>query len=469
MTLRRFFNLSIALNTALVVVLALALIVSTSLLRKFTSVHERTLESIDAALNLELSLYEYNRLSNQFLLTGSPSALSERLPVRERIARGVESTVSNIDSEQERRLVGLASASIDAYFRRRDSVEANPTTYQADVAVTTELFEHSLSQVTQLVELNREQSRQADLKVSRLDLIANFFGSLFLFIVAALSLWAARASKRRIFTPLAETARGVARFPTDPATRLPVFGVKEIQSIAHEFNRMADQLAENRQRQLAFLAGVAHDLRNPLTAIRSRLELLHMRMPAPEAMPQTIEMLRRQVDRLNGMVQDLLDANRIEAGQLDVRLSWTDLQPLIHESLELFKPSAPHLNFDFAHPPHSVMVYCDAPRIVQVLNNLISNAVKFSPNGGTVKITLTETVGEIRLSIADQGVGIRAEEISHIFESFYRSPSVKGGISGVGLGLSITKKIIEAHGGTIAVESQYGTGTRFDISLPRGA
>lgn len=467
MTLRRLYRLSLAVNLVIIAALAIALIGLTSEQRRLNDIHASSLESISIALSLELSLYEYNRLSNQALLIQSSEFAAERASVEKDILEGIRAAAQAVNSDVERRIVEKAGSAVAEYLKMRTQIESSRQ-YQARVARMIPYFVTARKWVTTLVEHNRGQARQAALDVARLDSAANIIGGLLFGVALLLAFSAARLSRKMIFRPLDETAAGMGKFSTDASMRLRESGVLEIRAIANAFNQMAEQLEENRIRRASFLAGVAHDLRNPLTAIKSQVEILILRR-TPGVPSEALGLIRRQVDRLNGMLQDFLDASRIEAGQLELRFEWTDLRALVADAVALFGPVSQKHTFEVQCPDEPVMAYCDPMRLAQVLNNLVSNAVKYSPGGGKVQVAVSCDPGLARVSVADQGIGIEPDQLQFLYRPFYRAPSIRHEIAGIGLGLSITKKIIEAHGGELAVESRKGEGTRFAFAVPTQA
>jgi signal transduction histidine kinase len=176
--------------------------------------------------------------------------------------------------------------------------------------------------------------------------------------------------------------------------------------------------------------------------------------------------VRRQITRLDRLVEDLVDATRIQAGHLDLQLAEHDLRPIAREAYELFRGTSPLHTLVFEGGATPLVVRCDALRIEQALNNLVSNAIKYSPEGGEVRVEVRcERDGAV-IAVADRGIGIAPEELDRVWEPYQRGPAASGIAPGVGLGLAVTKRIIEAHGGGISVVSARGVGSTFSIHLP---
>jgi PAS domain S-box-containing protein len=214
------------------------------------------------------------------------------------------------------------------------------------------------------------------------------------------------------------------------------------------------------------LAVVAHDLRNPLNTVTMAVSLMLETTP-PERVEERrqVEILRRAADRMNRMIQDLLDVKRMESGRLT-----TDLKPelpatIINDTIDMLRPLAAgstiglEANIEDDLPP----VLADAARIQQVLSNLVGNAVKFTPRSGRIAVCAERIDGEVRFAVIDTGPGIPAEQLPHIFGRFWQA---KSDHRGIGLGLAIAKGIVEAHNGRIWVESHVGLGSTFYFTLP---
>jgi signal transduction histidine kinase len=229
---------------------------------------------------------------------------------------------------------------------------------------------------------------------------------------------------------------------------------------------MVARLERQREVQVNFLAGVAHDLRNPIQALKLATTGAGSRALPPERAQQRLAMVERQVERLGRMVDDLLDTTRIEAGQLELHLGAHDLTELVREAVELHRAVSDRHTLELQLPEHPVPLRCDATRISQVLNNLLNNAIKYSPEGGPVRIRVSLEQAGCCVAVTDTGVGVPPSEKESIFEPFRRSSSTRGTISGVGLGLAVARKILVAHGGSLHVESEPGRGSTFYVKLP---
>ncbi len=222
------------------------------------------------------------------------------------------------------------------------------------------------------------------------------------------------------------------------------------------------------QMKSQLLATVSHELRTPLASIKGfATTLLREDVEWDEASRREfLTIIDQESDRLAELIGNLLDMSRIEAGTLRVEPELVDLRPIIQETATAFQQMAP-LPIVLHLPPTLPTVLADPRRIRQVLRNLIENAIKYSPDGGTITISVTTTADHLQVSVSDQGIGIEPDKLTNIFDRFYQvdtSPTRR--VGGVGLGLSICRAIVEAHHGQIWAESQPGIGSTFHFTLP---
>ncbi|RRR76596.1 MAG: GAF domain-containing protein [Candidatus Viridilinea halotolerans] len=230
-----------------------------------------------------------------------------------------------------------------------------------------------------------------------------------------------------------------------------------------------------------FLAVAAHELRSPLAAVRSYADLLlrreQQRGEGDHRDLHGLTILTQQVGHMLRMVDNLLDVSRIDAGQLDLQRQQVNLVSIASQVLDQQRPAASGRNLNLEAPDDHLMVTCDALRIRQVLTNLISNALKYSPNEGDVTVRLRRSydnpaepqpVGEpvVLVSVSDEGGGITPEQQARLFQRYYRARNRRA--EGLGLGLYLSRQFVQMHGGTIWVESVEGAGTTFTFSLPLG-
>jgi signal transduction histidine kinase len=245
---------------------------------------------------------------------------------------------------------------------------------------------------------------------------------------------------------------------------------EENARLAHDAARAA-ALEELSQLKSQFISVASHELRTPLTTVVGYTELILGDTPEDDPRHGMVAITARCAQQLAGLVDNLLDASRIEAGQLSVDPTEVDLESAIAPVLELVGAGAPKHSLVAAVAADARWVHADPDRLRQILTNLVGNAVKYSPAGGQVLVAARSAAGgAIELSVSDQGLGIPADELDRIFDPYQRVNAVANRrIKGTGLGLYIVRHLVELHGGTIRVESVVGRGSTFIVSLPAAA
>lgn len=234
-----------------------------------------------------------------------------------------------------------------------------------------------------------------------------------------------------------------------------------------ERKQAEQQLRKLNQLKSEFLSTAAHELRTPLTSIRGFSEILLTRELDTTRLRRYVTLINDQSNQLGKIIDDLLDVSRLEAGRgLQITLEPVELGALLQEVLAPFEESVHQHQIQLEGTEGLPLIPGDPFRLAQVCKNLISNAIKYSPNGGIVTIRCHSLPACVEIAVQDQGIGMTAEQQSHLFQKFYRANASNTAISGTGLGLAISKLIVELHGGTITVESEYGVGTTFYFTLP---
>jgi signal transduction histidine kinase len=241
------------------------------------------------------------------------------------------------------------------------------------------------------------------------------------------------------------------------------------QALAEQLSREKERAERAVTARDEVLALVSHDLKNPLAAIVTTADLLERRCDAraPE-LARHARTIRENALGANRLIGDLLDAASIEAGRLSIDVRPAAVDAVAQEAVDRIRPLAEAAGVALALqvPDGRLEVACDPDRILQVLSNLIGNAVKATPRGGTIRVSVDSSPGEVRLVVTDDGVGIDPADLPHLFDRFRRGSTAR--YAGSGLGLAIARGIVEAHGGSIAVESAPGRGARFSLTLPYG-
>jgi len=215
-----------------------------------------------------------------------------------------------------------------------------------------------------------------------------------------------------------------------------------------------------------FLSIVSHEFRTPLTTIKGYAQMLEQRVDDDAQALRFAANIDAQVSRLGRLVDDLLDVTRFSRGQFELMPEQLDIRPVLEEVVSRFRLVSPNHTLRLVLDYGSFEGFWDHDRLEQVMNNLVGNAVKYSPDGGEVTIVTRHEDDHLVVAVRDQGVGISEEDQKRLFQRFYRGEAEGHDIKGLGLGLYVTRRIVEAHGGTISVHSKPGQGSEFIFTLP---
>ena len=241
-------------------------------------------------------------------------------------------------------------------------------------------------------------------------------------------------------------------------------GSDEISLLSDRFRRMVAKLAEGEQLKRSFLMSVSHELRTPLTAIRGHVEALREGIVyEPEQVRSSLDVIASEADRLERLVGDVLDLAKLQAHRFTVRQEEVDLGRVLDHAYHAFAEEARRREIDYRlegvlEPP---VIFSDGDRVLQVISNLLSNAFRWTPDGGRIELELAADNGTVRVDVADSGPGITAGQRSRIFEPF-----ISNDVNGTGLGLPIARELAIALGGRIELSSTPGSGSRFRLVLP---
>lgn len=302
-----------------------------------------------------------------------------------------------------------------------------------------------------------------------------FFWSLLLLVPAGVLVaafagwWMARKALQPVEV-LASTAREISISQLD--RRLPLRGTgDELDRLAATFNQVFAGLQCAVEQMKQFTASISHELRTPLTALRGEAEVALLRARSSEDYRQVLTSQLEEFDKLTHMINGLLTLARAEAGDIALAFQPVNLAALARLLAEQMEPVAGAkevaLRVEAEEP---VEVAGDAQWLERVILNLLDNAIKFTPAGGRVEVSVRTEDGRARLEVRDTGIGISPEALPHVFERFYRAdPSRSKEVDGAGLGLSLVRWIVEEHHGSLQVESQPGRGSCFTVQLPLAA
>lgn len=424
-----------------------------------------SLNDVDTARSLQAALDDYRYEQ----LLGATEAEQRR--VRDQLRAGIRQAVERIEADdpEEQRQLDRVTASVDAYIDLVVSLPPDLDPYQTLVA-TAQVHREARQAVgalldTQILDESEVETRVSD-RAGTAFVVALLLGVLLPLTVAIAIL----LTSRQLLVPLRHLRDAMVGFMSgDFGKRAPVAGPDETEDVATRFNDLADALvAQARQRSVSITA-VAHDLRNPLATLRMTTSILARTdlSVGPERLHRHLEVVARQVERLERMVTDLIDVSRLESGELRLNVDTHDVVKLARGVVELFAQASRQHRVVLDAPDQPVLIECDDGRLEQVLVNLVSNAIKYSPAGGEVKLTVTASAESVVLAVEDEGVGIAPEELRQIFQPFRRIELTASVVPGVGLGLSVVRKLVTLHHGDIEIDSRVGEGSTFRVTLPR--
>jgi len=462
MSLRAWLGATMGILAMLTLSAAALLVTLTNVLDHSAAALGTAVEGIRVSEELEVGLLAHDRMVREGpeRVPRGPGGLS-RFELEGSLYRQIGELRRIASTDLERERLDEVREDVDVYFSaQRDPVRAEREAGPA--------LDAALNGLEQVIATNVEGARVARLQAERWNTLADSVGMVLCGLLLVGVLIVSVLLRRVALQPLRDISQSMRRFGAgSKRTRAPEAGPTELRDMARTFNEMANSLAHQQEQQLAFLAGVAHELRNPLSALklstalsdRSRARL------TPERMDRTLALVGRQVERLDRMVGDLLDATRIEAGRLELRPEVRDACELAREVAELYLSGDTGHVLQLSVPDAPVLVRADPARLEQVLHNLISNALKYSPAGSRVEVAVRREQGDAVLCVTDQGIGISDEEKRLLFAPFQRTGNARQRAPGVGLGLSVARRIVEAHGGSIDVVSQPGHGSVFCVRL----
>ena len=273
----------------------------------------------------------------------------------------------------------------------------------------------------------------------------------------------------RLTTPLRRIAAAARKFGGgDFSVRVPVDGDDEVAQLAQTFNNMASSLETIDSSRASFMGNIAHELRTPMTTIKGFIDgMLDGTIP-PEMQQHYLSLVSQEVGRLARLTQNMLDITKLEAGEYRVHASsydvWETITAVVLSAEQRIEENKIQID-GFA--PSKTMVYADADLVYQVFYNIFDNAIKFTPEGGTIALSVTKSGGAVTISVQNTGEGISPEALPFVFERFYKEDKSRGlNAWGNGLGLHICKVLVNLSGGKIWAESELGSWCRFSFTLP---
>ena len=466
-------------SAVVVVVLAIVGVLSLRAVGRLASVNREITTRTVPALRLAASTRDVMptmvRLEARFLVLQDPRFMTAWNDRADGMRANLDRLRAYATSGTETRLLDEAAAGFERYVGTVGQIRT--LLARGERTRATALSEGAARSLADRVEANLDaltEAMHADVlhsqaEIARLE--ARTWSGVLLALTAAVSLallgsgLVAHRLTLSLGTLSAATAEVAAGHFDRPIT---VESRDEIGELARSFNAMALELRRLEGTKEEFFASVSHELRSPLTSIREGAHLLGERVSGPLTARQQrlVEIIAAGSDRLLGLVNQILEVTRLRAGVLPIQRSRLELATVVARAVDELRPRADQAGIVLEREQSGDEFMClgDEARLLQVIVNLVANAIRFTPRGGRVVARVIATSAELEIQVEDTGVGIPASELAHIFEPYRQAHGDRGG---TGLGLAIVRGVAQAHGGRVTVESQEGKGSRFTVLLPR--
>ena len=478
----------LATGTGIAVVLLLGVLVwDLATIRRLATVAQ---ELSQVRLRVSILALEEDRLLNRMdeftrkYSVTEDEAYDQRLSELQEAFAGRLAELSSLRlSDEERQEVGRLSSLWAGYWRSARAFQESPlagtvadSDRLADLLIRLDELQQQVRRVDEVAQGRvSEEARRSAMVSLRAERLSWAVVGVAL-VVSLIILWLTVGSIQRPLKRLAGGTRAVAE--GDFTVQLDGSGKDEFGRLARSFNQMVHRLAELDQVKKDFLSHVSHELKTPLVSMQETIELLLEEIPGPlnERQQRFLALNLESSRRLSSMIGRLLDLSRLEAGVMEYDFQTYDLVEIVRVAVGGFEARSREVNvsLDLNLPTHQVLVDCDHDRIIQVVANLVDNALKFSSSDESVEIVVHPLQaayserGPAFVEVKDRGPGVADEEKEQIFERFYqvaKGPG-EGSARGVGLGLAICREIIGAHGGEISVKDRQGRGSVFSFALP---
>ena len=465
------------------------MLVAVSNLRSSTNMQARSRDVTSSTLRLEQVVNQLEASLRGFVISGDERFLGSWRSAKNRVPVTTRQVRDGLAGQpEEERLAKQLTEQVDAYvndygvpliniFRIDPSVARRPLATGEGLFQVTSIraeLERLLAGEAALASTDAASAKSRSTQAVEIG-IAALCGTACLLILFGLFV------VRGIATPVRSVAIGASHVAAgDLSTRMPEGGAAEIRALTGAFNDMArsleqgkrvlevqnEELRQSERMKSQLVAIVSHELRNPLTSILGYTSLLLNREVDPPRARHYLEIIQQQGNRLTSLIDHFLDSENVDKGQVEIDLQPLDLKPLLVAEANLVRDKSQKHVIDVAVAPRALPVKGDRERLAQVIANLLGNAVKYSPGGGLVSVEGEIADGMARVHVRDGGIGVPDEHQSRIFTKFFRGSARESGIAGTGLGLAVSREIIEAHGGRINFTSEAGAGSHFWFELP---
>jgi signal transduction histidine kinase len=484
--------LASALLAALVAAVFIGMLLAIATLRDATEREARAKNTVTAALTLEKLVLDIESGLRGFVLSGNDRSLESYTRARAQLPQRLTTflELAADDRVQSVRARNLATEIRDYRYYAALIVSIardDPDQVRASSVATAEGRRRIDGIRNQFATFNEHEdtraAQQADTASERADL-AIALGVLGVLATALFTLLFGTYLARSIARPVRGVAQGASRLAAgELSLRLGEGGPGEVGELTRSFNAMAatiersrrsleeqnELLRESERAQSELVSIVSHEVRTPLASVLGFTSLLLTRETDDETRRRYLEIIDAQGRRLNALLDDFLDVQRLEEGRLELVSELVDMSSLLREQVALFEAQSQLHRLELSVPTRPLAVQGDPNRLAQVVGNLLSNAIKYSPEGGVVEVVGEGRNGGVRVTVRDNGRGIPNEQHDRIFTKFFRGDAATSGIAGSGLGLAFARAVVEAHGGSIGFSSTEGRGSTFFLELPTAA
>ena len=287
-------------------------------------------------------------------------------------------------------------------------------------------------------------------------------------VIWLFSAWLTRSLTRNL-QPVITGTQEIAAGNLDYRVPASASSLSEVMALGHSFNRMAAEVQNARQAQRNFVANVGHDLKTPLTSIQGFSQaLVDGTATSFQSQSRAVSIIHDESQRLGKLVDELLDVARLDQDRLQLQKQRLQVDAVLTELVRRYLPKyqAAGVTLAWETGSETVNISADPDRLQRVFANLLDNALAYTPAGGAVTLSVAQHPTQVEIRVIDTGPGIPAEDLDHIFERFYRVDKSRSGRRSTGLGLAIVRELVQAHGGTVGVESEIGVGSQFWVRLP---
>jgi two-component system sensor histidine kinase GlrK len=432
-----------------------------------TSTLGEDVTAIDRAQELHTLLFDEERFALKFFVSGDPSFGSLFQDARKRSREGIDSLGRVINGRRE---LDIYRRMVAGHDWIGSAVSMNPQSALLREEQITDSMQTLHQHLDLLIRMNQASIARNMAQVE--NATNRSVGVAVLLILAALlaTIIVAFYINRAITHPLSILERGTEQIARGEFTPLPVQSQDEIGKLAEAFNTMNDRIKQVEAYKTDMLHQISHELRTPLQAMYSAHYLLAEQIVGPltDKQQNLLTTIRDNIDKLSAFSNQFLDLARLEAGMMEFARTPTDLLSVVTPVLNNARVTALQKDITIGLAAQSVPpIYADQDKLSTVVTNLLTNAIKFTPRGGNITVTIGPSPKGVRLAVKDTGIGIDPEDIPKLFTKFFQAKNVsRVKEKGSGVGLALVKAIVDGHGGTVGVTSTPGAGSTFTVEFP---